>query len=140
MENIAAIVAAMALAVFGVCSALSCSPRIVEHLIVQRDTTFISNTDSVHHYQRDSIYIREKGDTIYIYKEHIRWRDRVRIDTLLRVERDSIVVERPVEDKVEKPLSLAQRLKLRLFWGLMAASLLLGAWTFRKPLLKLLPL
>lgn len=120
--------------------AAGCSPRIIEHTTVQRDTVYKVRTDSVAYLQRDSVYIREKGDTVYIYKERLRYRDRVKIDTVRLVKVDSVTVERIKEVKVEKPLSLGQRLKLRLFWGLLAVAVCFGLWTFRKPLLKLIRL
>ena len=43
-----------------------CSPRIIEHTTTVRDTTYITThqVDSV--YFRDSIYVLQKNDTIYI--------------------------------------------------------------------------
>lgn len=133
-------VAAFLLVALGVALILaaSCSPRIIEHTTVQRDTVYKVRTDSVAVLQRDSVFIRERGDTVFIYKERLRYRDRVKIDTVRLVKVDSLTVERVKEVKVEKPLSWGQRLKLRLFWGLLAAALVMGLWIFRKPLLILL--
>ena len=117
-----------------------CSPRIYERVVVQHDTTRIVQRDSVRFYDRDSIFIREKGDTIYQYVEKWRWRDRVRVDTFYRERVDSIAVERIKEVQVAKPLSWWQNLKIRAFWGLLGAVLLLLLWAFRKPLLKLIGL
>lgn len=135
-------VAAFLLVALGVALILaaSCSPRIIEHTTVQRDTVYKVRTDSVAVLQRDSVYIREKGDTVYIYKERLRYRDRVKVDTVRLVKVDSVTVERVKEVKVEKPLSWGQRLKLRLFWGLLILAAGLGLWTFRKPILKLIRL
>jgi len=116
----------------------SCSPRIIERVTIQRDTTYITRTDSVRFYDRDSIFIREKGDTIYQYVERWRWRDRVRVDTILRTKVDSFAVERVKEVQVEKPLSAWKTAKIGAFWWLVAAVLLLLVWTFRKSLLKLI--
>lgn len=113
-----------------------CSPRIIER--VQRDTLWRERVQVDSIYKRDSVYIREKGDTIYIYKERIRDRYILRRDTLVRVVRDSVAVERIKEVKIEKPLSWAQRLKIRAFWWLFGALALLLLWVFRKPLLKLM--
>ena len=115
-----------------------CSPRIVERLVVQKDTTYITRTDSVKFYDRDSIFVREKGDTVYKYVEKWRWRDRVKIDTVLRVKVDSVTVERVKEVKVEKPLSWWQRFRIGAFWLLSLALAGCLVWIFRKPLLKLL--
>ena len=115
-----------------------CSPRIYERVIVQHDTTLVVRRDSVKFYDRDSIFVKEKGDTIYKYVEKWRYRDRVKIDTFYRVRVDSVAVERIVEVPVSVPLSWWQSLKIRAFWGLLAAVLLLLLWVFRKPLLKLI--
>lgn len=121
-------------------SATSCSPRIIENIRYQRDTTYVQQVkvDSV--YRRDSVFVREKGDTVYIYKERIRDRYVFRHDTLRLVKVDSVAVERVKEVKVEKPLSAWETAKIEAFWWLVASVLLLLLWTFRKPILKLLHL
>lgn len=118
----------------------SCSPRIIETIRYQRDTTYVQQVkvDSV--YRRDSVFVREKGDTVFIYKERIRDRYIFRHDTLRLVKVDSVAVERVKEVKVEKPLSAWKSAKIGAFWWLVAAVLLLLLWTFRKPILKLLHL
>ena len=63
----------------------SCSPRIVERLVYQHDTTQVVRIDSVRYWQKDSVFIREKGDTVFQYVERIRYSDRFRIDTLREV-------------------------------------------------------
>lgn len=121
-------------------SATSCSPRIIENIRYQRDTTYVQQVkvDSV--YRRDSVFIKEKGDTVIIYKERIRDRYVFRHDTLRLVKVDSVVVERVKEVEVEKSLSAWKTAKIAAFWWLVAAVLLLLLWTFRKPILKLLHL
>ena len=110
----------------------SCSPRIIERVVVQRDTTRVVVRDSVWQYQHDSVYVREKGDTVYKYVEHIRYRDRIKVDTFYRVKVDSVAVERIKEVKVEKPLSWWQKAKIGAFWWLCALVIGLILWTFRK--------
>lgn len=77
--------------------------------------------DSVVAYVRDSVLIREKGDTVYVSLSHTCYRDRwlTRADTV--VLRDSIFRERPVA--VEKPLPPWIRFQLRA--GRMALLLIL---------------
>lgn len=118
-----------------------CSPRVIENVRYQHDTTYVERVrvDSV--YKRDSVLIHQNGDTVFVYKEKIRERWRLLRDTIRVVKVDSIAVERIKEVKVEKPLSLAQRAKLGLFWWLLAAVVALGGWTFRKkmiPIIKML--
>ena len=109
-----------------------CSPKIVERVVYQRDTTVVHHRDTT--YRRDSIWMKEyvKGDTVYIekYKDRFVYRDRWRDS--IRVVRDSVAVETIKEVKVEKPLSWSQKAKIGAFpWILLA---LIGAvlWIFRK--------
>jgi hypothetical protein len=50
--------------------------------------------DSIYFYRSDSIYIRDRGDTVYIDRRHTEYRDRLRADTL--IVRDSVYVDRDV--------------------------------------------
>ena len=128
------------LTILGLNLAVSCSPKIYERVVYQHDTTYVQQVkvDSV--YRKDSVFVKEKNDTVYIYKERIRDRYVFRHDTLRLVKVDSVAVERVKEVKVEKPLSAWKTAKIAAFWWLVAAVLLLLLWTFRKPILKLLHL
>lgn len=110
----------------------SCSPRIIEHVVVQHDTTRVVTVDSVYKYQHDSVFVMEKGDTVYKYVEHVYYRDRVKIDTVLRVQIDSVAVETIKEVPVEQPLSWWKSFEIGAFWWLLGAVVLLLLWTFRK--------
>lgn len=118
----------------------SCSPRIVEHLVVQRDTTYITQhvRDSV--FRRDSVWIREyvKGDTVRITEYREKWRDRIREvhDTVINLRVDSVAVDRIKEVKVEKPLPIGKKLRLWAFLPLLALAVV--GW--RKELAKLVKL
>lgn len=129
-HSIIAIVAVLLLA--------GCSPRIVEHIRYQRDTTYIDKVQIDSIYKRDSVLVREKGDTIFIYKEKIREKYRFVHDTVRLVRVDSVAVERIKEVKVEKPLSWWQRSKMAAFPWLLGAVVLLALWTCRKWLVRLL--
>ena len=128
------------LTILGLNLAVSCSPKIYERVVYQHDTTYVQQVkvDSV--YRKDSVFVKEKNDTVYIYKERIRDRYVFRHDTLRLVKVDSVAVERVKEVEVEKPLSAWKTAKIEAFWWLVAAVLLLLLWTFRKPILKLLHL
>ena len=120
--------------ILAVLAAVSCSPKIVERVVVQRDTMTVHHRDTT--YRRDSIYIREwiKGDTVFVTKFRDRYvfRDRWRDSIVVRV--DSFAVETVREVEVEKPLTAGQKARIGAFWWLVLAVLGLGAWTFRKPL------
>ena len=78
--------------------------------------------DSIHIH--DSVFIQEKGDTVWLTRWRTEYRDRIRIDSILI--RDSISVPYPVEvsKSVEKTLSRWQKMKMEL--GGIALGLLLG--------------
>ena len=117
----------------------SCSPRIVERIEVRErhDTLVVHQVQVDSVFRRDSVFVREKGDTVYVYREHVRDRYKFVHDTTRLVRVDSVAVERVKEVKVEKPLSVGQSLKIRAFWWLFVAALLLVLWTFRKSILKI---
>ena len=108
----------------------ACSPKIVERIVVQHDTTTVHHRDTT--YRRDSVWLKEwiKGDTVYIekYKDRYvfrdRWRDSVRV-----VERHDTT---SVQVKVEKPLSWAQKAKIGAFPWLVLAVIGALLWIFRK--------
>lgn len=109
-----------------------CSPKIIERVVVQHDTTTVHHRDTT--FRRDSVHIREwmKGDTVFVdrfrdrYVFRDRWRDSV------RVIRDSVAVERVKEVKVDKPLSWAQKAKMEAFPWLVLSLLGALVWIFRK--------
>jgi hypothetical protein len=117
----------------------SCSPRIVERIEVREkhDTLVVHQVQVDSVFRRDSVFVREKGDTVYVYREHVRDRYKFVHDTTRLVRVDSVAVERVKEVKVEKPLSVGQSLKIRAFWWLFVAALLLALWTFRKSILNI---
>lgn len=128
------------LTILGLNLAVSCSPKIYERVVYQHDTTYVQQVKVDSIFRKDSVFVREKGDTVFIYKERIRDRYVFRHDTLRLVKVDSVAVERVKEVEVEKPLSAWKTAKIEAFWWLIASVLLLLLWTFRKPILKLLHL
>ena len=69
---------------------------------VRHDSVFVSlyQRDSI--YQHDSVFIKEKADTLLIERWHTRWRDRVSHDTLYMSKTDTIRIPVPVERKLTK--------------------------------------
>ena len=119
---------------------LSCSPKIIEHVVYQKDTTYVAKIDSIYKYEKDSVFVKERGDTVYKYVEKVRYRDRYKVDTLIKVKVDSVAVETIKEVKVSEPLSWWKSFKIKAFWWLLGSVIALLIWIFRKPLLKLLAL
>lgn len=94
-----------------------CSCRSVKYVPVEtikHDSIYINKiqVDSVYH--RDSIYVVDKGDTVFLYKDRYIYKYKDRTDTLYVTNTDSIQVPYPVE----KELTKWQKIKLEL-----------GGWT-----------
>lgn len=116
----------------------SCSPRIVEHIRYQHDTTYVAQlqVDSV--FRRDSIFILEKNDTVFQYVERIRNHYKFVHDTTYIHQVDTLMCERIVEKKVEKPLSAWQNFRMVLGTLAMIAIFVLAAFfVVKKWVLKL---
>lgn len=85
----------------------------IEKEVVKYDSIYITKVrvDSI--YDRDSIYINSytKGDTIFVdkYKYVYRYKDKVRVDTMVVNKVDSVYIEKPM--MVEKQLSWWQKFK-----------------------------
>lgn len=107
-----------------------CSPKIVERVVVQRDTTVVHHRDSI--FTKDSVYIREwiKGDTVYVdrFRDRYIYKDRWRDSIQVREVHDTTAVE----VKVEKPLSWSQKAKIGAFPWLLLAVIGAALWIFRK--------
>lgn len=103
-----------------------------------RDTTYISKlqVDSV--FKRDSIFMKEKNDTIYVYKEKVRDRYRLLRDTVYQHSVDSVYVDKVREVKVEKQLNAWQKFRLHGFWLLAAMVGGYITWKYRKHLFRAL--
>ena len=84
----------------------SCSPKVIYipeyHTEVVTRTDSVVKIDSVH--VKDSVIIKQAGDTIEIDRWHTeykdRWRERVVVDSFIKV--DSVSVPYPVEKKLSK--------------------------------------
>ena len=89
------------------------SCRSIRHIpieTVKHDSIYISKVlhDSI--YQRDSIYVDRKGDTVLIYKDRYLYKYKNLIDTMYISRTDSIQVPYPIE----KQLTKWQSMKLEL--------------------------
>lgn len=94
------------------------SCRTVKYVPVETvkvDTTYINKLQRDSIYMLDSVYVKEKGDTVLIEKYKYLYRDKLVRDTLYMAKTDSIQVPYPVE----KVLTRWQQLKLEL-----------GGWAF----------
>lgn len=105
---------------------VSCrSVKYVPVETVKTDSVYVNKVQRDSIRLQDSIFVFVKGDTVRIEKYKYLYRDRVVVDTVWLVERDSVQVPVPVE----KPLTRWQRWKLDLGGFAMAgiaAVILLG--------------
>lgn len=56
--------------------------------------------DSIVRY--DSVYVRDKGDTLYVERWKYLYRDKVRVDTMVSVRVDTLAVPYPVEKRLTR--------------------------------------
>ena len=112
--------------------------RVQTQTIYVRDTTYITTVQVDSVYKRDSVFVKEKGDTIYKYVE--RYRDRYKFlrDTIYRYKVDSVYVDKERVVKVEKQLTAWQRFKMRGFWALLAAMACWIVWKNKARILALI--
>lgn len=82
----------------GACRSVQYVP--VESVRHDSVVTILHQRDSI--YQHDSVYIKEKADTLLIERWHTRWRDRVSHDTMYISKVDTIRIPVPVERKLTK--------------------------------------
>ena len=128
----------MALALLAVLVASCGAARVQTQTIYVRDTTYISKVQVDSVFKRDSVFVKEKGDTIYIFKEKVRDRYKFLRDTIYRYKVDSVYIDRVRELKVEKELTAWQRFKMRGFWALLVVIVCWIAWKNKARILALL--
>ena len=77
------------------------------------DSIFINAIQRDSIYLRDSIYVREKGDTVYKYVEKLRYKYVNSVDTLYRtiVRVDTAYVDRTKLEVYEKPVYIEKEIK-----------------------------
>ena len=84
---------------------LLCGCKQVQYIpleTVKLDSIYIAQVqrDSIVRY--DSIYVRDKGDTLYVERWKYLYRDKLRVDTVSVLRVDSVQVPVPVEKALTK--------------------------------------
>lgn len=82
-----------------------CSCRTVKYIPVETikvDTSYINKLQRDSIYMLDSVYVKEKGDTVLIEKYKYLYRDKLVRDTLYMAKTDSIQVSYPVEKELTR--------------------------------------
>ena len=82
-----------------------CSCRSIQYVPVESvkyDSIYLNKLvrDSI--YERDSIYIRESGDTVYKYRDRYIYRNKLVRDTVYSVSSDTIMQPYPVEKQLTR--------------------------------------
>lgn len=90
---------AMAAAMLLIWSMCSCSTQYVPVESVRYDSVFFEKICKDSIFVRDSVFIRQKGDTVFKDKFKLVYKYVFQRDTMLTVRRDSIPVPVPVEKK-----------------------------------------
>ena len=79
---------------------------------IKHDTTHIVQTKIDSIYQKDSIYIEAKGDTIFKYKYKYLYKTIEKVDTFWHERCDTIHITQTVT--VEKPLTIWQKIRMHI--------------------------
>lgn len=118
---VAALLVALLVTILPSCKTVDCIPEVVYRDSIR--TEYIH--DSIYRYERDSIYIHQKADTVWLEKYITRYKD------VLKVERDTVWRDntQTIIKEVEKPI--APFVKWLAWWGA-AALLILLLWVVLK--------
>lgn len=109
--------------------------RIVEVERVRTDTCYINRYQRDSIYRCDSIYIKDRGDTVWIERWHTVDRDRLRTDTIYISRTDSVPVPYLVTEYVEKPLTWWQQTRINVANAVLFVFVIAAAfWIWRKKL------
>ena len=91
---------------------------------VRTDTTYITKHQRDSIWQHDSVYIHEKGDTVWVEKWHTKYRDILQIDTFREFVHDTI--GRPYPYEVEVPAKLTWWQRTQMYAGDVLFLIIIG--------------
>ena len=105
-----------------------CSPRIVVHESVRDSLIVRTKLDSVYLYEKDSIFVKQKGDTVWLERFSIRYKDK------LIYKKDTAYINKIEIKEVAVPAQLNwwQRWQIRSFWWLAGVLVIFLAWQIIK--------
>ena len=125
---VAALLVALLVTILPSCKTVDCIPET----IVRDSICTEYKLDSIYLYERDSIYIREKADTVFVNKYVTRYKD------VLKIERDTIWQENTIVE-VQEVKYIPQAVKWLAGIGAFFVVFFLvkfGLWVYRKLVLK----
>ncbi len=101
-----------------------CSPRILVREVVRDSLIARTTLDSVYLYEKDSIFVKQKGDTVWLERWSIRYKDK------LIEKKDTAYINKVEVKEVPVPAELNwwQRWQIRSFWWLFGVVVVVIAW------------
>lgn len=105
-----------------------CSPRILVREVVRDSLVVRTTLDSVYLYEKDSIFIKQNGDTVWLERWSIRYKDK------LIEKKDTTYINKVEIKEVAVPAKLNwwQRWQIRSFWWLFGVVAIVIAWQIIK--------
>ena len=105
-----------------------CSPRILVREVVKDSLIVRTVLDSVYLYEKDSIFVKQKGDTVWLERWSIRYKDK------LIEKKDTTYINNVEVKEVAVPAQLNwwQRWQIRSFWWLFGLVAIVVAWQIIK--------
>ena len=97
---------------------------------IKHDSIYITQHQRDSIYLHDSIFHKEKGDTILIEKWHTKYIEKQVHDTLIQIERDTIPQPYPYEVEVPARLSWWQKTRMHVGEVTLLALLAIGGYWF----------
>ena len=111
----------------------SCATKYVPAESVRVDSVYVARVERDSIYERDSVFVAVKADTVFVSRVQYRYRDRIVRDTLSVVQRDTIT--RVAE--IEKKLSRSEQLKMDVGGGVLwALPIIIGLYILYRRLKK----
>ena len=101
-----------------------CSPRILVREVVRDSLIVRTVLDSVYLYEKDSIFVKQKGDTVWLERWSMRYKDK------LIEKKDTAYINKVEVKEVAVPAELNwwQRWQIRSFWWLFGVVVIVVAW------------
>ena len=105
-----------------------CSPRILVREVVKDSLIVRTTLDSVYLYEKDSIFVKQKGDTVWLERWSIRYKDK------LIEKKDTTYINKVEVKEVPVPAELNwwQKWQMRSFWWLFGVVAIIVGWQIIK--------
>jgi hypothetical protein len=111
---------------------LMCGCKSVQYVPVKEvvhDSIYLAKVQKDSVWLHDSVYVKDRGDTVWLERWHTKYVERLRTDTIFETHVDSIPV--PYEVVREVPAKMSKTQKGFMWFGIiamMALVLIVGRW------------